>query len=71
MVFDHLVVILHPISYRRRTPNVKYEIWQSKQKESKPAYSYESECVDHKQHIHIFQLDWIHFRPLYLMLNLI
>ena len=71
MVFVHLVVILHLISYRRRTPNEKYEMGLSKQKESKPAYSYESECVDHKQHTHIFQLDWINFRPLYLMPNLI
>ena len=26
MVFDHLVVMLHPVSYRQRTPNAKYEM---------------------------------------------
>ena len=37
MVFDHLVVMLHPVSYRQRTPNAKYEMWICKRKESQPA----------------------------------
>ena len=88
MVFDHLVVMLHPISYRQRVPNVKYEAavplllgkafsvcclstWETEGIAGGYRRLYQSDYVNHKQHMHISQSDLIHFRPFYLVINLI